>query len=105
MPFVDTLRGKNTTSPACACSHGAEPAGIEGSAELEDMFCPQDDPFTCDGTYVIKQTDMDVGSYGSVCNVTAVSPNGSRIEDSTGHSTELTGAANISVGERDVTSN
>lgn len=63
------------------------------------MFCPQDDPFTCHGTYVVKQSDMDFGSYNGTSNVTSESPNGSLIENSTYHSAALIGAASISIGE------
>lgn len=63
------------------------------------MFCPRDDPFTCLGTYVVKQNDMDGGSYDTTSEVTAVSPNGLSIGNTTDHSAELIGAAGISVGE------
>lgn len=64
------------------------------------MFCPQDDPYTCIATYFVKQNDMDVGSYGTTSNVTAVSPNGSPVKDTTDYAAELIGSAGISVGER-----
>lgn len=104
MNFVDTRRGIFSPLPACACSHGADSADLEGPADLEDMFCPQDDSFTCHGTYFIKQSDMDFGSYNSTSDVTAVSPNGSLIEDYTNHSAVLIGAASIWIGERGATS-
>lgn len=94
-PAFTTEEFARNTLSGYACSHGAD------SAELEDMFCPQDEPVTCIGTYVVKQNDMDTGSYGTTSNVTAVSPNGSHIEDITDHSAGLIGAAGISIGERD----
>lgn len=71
-----------------------------GSADLESMFCPQDDPFTCTGTYTVQQDDMDAGSYNTTSHVTAVSPNGTTIVDETHSSATLLGAAGVSVGER-----
>lgn len=76
------------------CSHGT------GSADLDAMFCPQDDPYTCIGTYVIKQEDMDAGGYSTTSRATSVSPNRTIIEDAEGSTVELKGAASISVGER-----
>ncbi|CAM9876755.1 unnamed protein product [Ectocarpus sp. 8 AP-2014] len=64
------------------------------------MFCPEDDPYTCIGTYVIKQADMDAGGYNTTSRATSVSPNRTIIEDADGSTVELKGAASISVGEK-----
>lgn len=63
------------------------------------MFCPQDGTYTCTGTYVVQQADMDAGMYGSTSSITAVSPNGTTIVDDIHHSQELLGDSEVSVGE------
>lgn len=96
LPLYKTLP-TSQTSPVDSlgiCSHGT------GSADLEAMFCPQDDPYTCIGTYVIKQQDMDAGGYSTTSRATSVSPNRTIIVDAEDSTVELLGAAGISVGEK-----
>lgn len=63
------------------------------------MFCPQDNTYTCTGTYVVQQDDMDAGMYNTTARITAVSPNGTTIVDESHHSAGLLGASDVSVGE------
>ena len=86
-PFTRNLR-----FPGC-CIHGA------GSAGLEDMFCPQDQPYTCTGTYTIEQDDINTGGRVITSHVSSVSPNGAKILDTTDNTVQLTGDAGITVGE------
>ena len=70
-----------------------------GSAGLENMFCPQDEPYTCTGMYTIDQGDVNSGSRIITSHVSSVSPNGTEIVDTTGSTVRLNGDAGITVGE------
>lgn len=72
--------------------------GVHGAGNAK--FCPQDDSFTCTGTYFITQDAMDAGTYDTTSIVTSISPNGSFIANATDHSAQLVGAVGISIGER-----
>lgn len=63
------------------------------------MFCPQDTPFTCTGTYTIKQDDMDAGYRNSTSFVSSVSPNETDVLDTANYTARLLATAGISIGE------
>ncbi|CAM9249880.1 unnamed protein product, partial [Hapterophycus canaliculatus] len=89
--LIDVSVGDGGMSVQCDVLYTA------GSGDLEAMFCPQDDPFTCIGTHYIGQDDMDAGRYDTVSSVSSTSPNRTTITDTTDYSAELSRVANITI--------
>lgn len=63
------------------------------------MFCPQDGPFVCSGSYTIAQDDMDSGSRSTTYYVSSFGRDGAVVSNSTDHTEWLEGAADASVRE------
>lgn len=70
-----------------------------GSAGLDDMFCPQDQPYTCTGMHTIEQGDINSGSRTITSHVSSVSPNGTEVVDTTDNAVRLDGAAGVTIGK------